>query len=80
MPKTFTEMKDNVLGWAMCFIVLGFASGLAWQHDKISNLSKEFVRLERYQADQALYRGTLQRIESNIDKLLIMTAKGEHGG
>lgn len=76
MPKTFAEIKDNVLGWAICFIIAGFAAGLAWQHDKISNMSQEFVRLERYQADQALYRETWQRIESNIDKMLIMLAKG----
>ena len=76
VPKTFAELKDNALAWAMCFIVAAFAAGFGWQHDKISNLSQEFVRLERYQADQALYRGTLQRIESNIDKLLLMTAKG----
>ncbi len=82
MPKTLAEIKDNVLAWTVVFIVSGFAAGVAYQntriaalYDKNASLSKEYVRLERYQADQTLYRETLRRIETSIDKLLIMTAK-----
>ncbi len=82
MPKTLAELKDSVLAWAMIFIVSVFAAGLAYHNQRIADLTekdaylpREYVRLERYQADQTLYRETLRRIETNIDKLLIMAAK-----
>ena len=82
MPKTLADLKDSALAWAFVFIVTSFAAVLAYQNSRISGLydtnatlSREFVRLERYQADRATTQDVLRRIETNIDKLLMMAAR-----
>ena len=75
MPKTLAELKESALGWALAFIVTSFAAGLAWQQKVLSCVPEKYVSLEMYRADQSRDRATLDRIEGNINKLLMIVAQ-----
>lgn len=86
MPKTLSDLKDNALAWSIVFIITSFAAVMVYQNNRIAGLyeknatlSSEFVRLERYQADRAITQDMLRRIETNIDKLLMMMVAAKDG-
>ena len=84
MPrKDLSENKIKFLTWLVGFLLVTLTVVSAWNtgaidkvdtrvdhtNEKIAQLPREFVRLERYQCDTALIRADLTLIMQKLDRL-----------
>lgn len=75
MTNGLTATSTKILTWLVYALIFFLTTVTGWQQIKLTNLSNEYVRLERYKADATRSEGSLQRIENKIDQLIMEERK-----
>ena len=65
-----SELERKLLKWALISLYTIIAGAVLWLCVDRVNLSHEYVRLERYQADQCRIEKQNDRILTQVDKIL----------
>ena len=73
MVENLTKTQTRILTWVIIALTTFLTIIIGWQQVELSDLPKEYVRLERYTSDQSKVQCSLDRLdrmlEKNFDKL-----------
>ncbi len=73
MTNGLTSTQTKILTWVVYCLIVFLTTITGWQQVKFTNLSGEYVRLERYKTDSIRIDVTLNRMERKLDQLIIKT-------
>ena len=69
MTDGLNETQTKILTWVVYALLTVLTTVVGWQQIKLTNLSSEFVRLERYKTDENRIQQYLCRIETTLNEI-----------